>query len=73
MANKQTHDCVYFSGIGVEQLEFFLGRFEYPEPIVRFVRVNRANLDHLLFDVGVDYRLEAGKLVSLKSGYYGVF
>ena len=73
VANKQTHDCVYFSGISVEQLEFFLGRFDYPEPIVRFVRDNRANLDHLLFDVGIDYRLEAGKLVSLKSGYYGVF
>ena len=73
VANKQTHDCVYFSGISVEQLAYFLARFDYPEPIVRFVRDNRANLDHLLFDVGIDYRLEAGKLVSLKSGYYGVF
>ncbi len=73
VANKQTHDCVYFSGIHVEQLAYFLRHFRYPEPIVQFVHENRADLDHLLFDVGIDYRLEAGKLVAMKSGYYGVF
>jgi hypothetical protein len=73
VANKRTHDCVYFSGVGVEQLLWFLRRFEYPEAIQRLVRDRRAELDHLLFDVGVDYRFEADHLVCLKSGYYGVF
>ena len=73
VANKQTHDCVYFSGINVDQLLFFLKRVPYPEPITSFVRENRDNLDHLLFDVGFDYRVEAGRLAVLKSGYYGVF
>ena len=73
VANKQTHDCVYFSGIDVEQLLFFLQRLKFPPAIVSFVQQNRANLDHLLFDVGFDYRTEAGKLKVLKSGYYGVF
>ena len=73
VANKQTHDCVYFSGIEVGQLLFFLERLRYPEPIVSFVRDNRANLDHLRFDVGFDYRMEGDRLAVLKSGYYGVF
>lgn len=73
VANKQDNDCVYFSGIDVDQLGFFLRRFGYPEPIRQFVDENRARLDHLLFDVGIDYRMEAGKLVTVKSGYYGVF
>lgn len=73
VANKQTHDCVYFSGINVDQLLFFLTRLQYPEPITSFVRENRNNLDHLLFDVGFDYRMQAGRLAVLKSGYYGVF
>ena len=73
VANKQTHDCVYFSGIDVDQLAFFLERFDYPAAVRRFVADNRARLDHLLFDVGVDYRVEADKVVTLKSGYYGVF
>jgi hypothetical protein len=73
VANKQTHDCVYFSGIDVRQLLFFLERYAYPQAIVDFVRENERNLDHLLFDVGIDYRLEDGKLTPLKSGYYGVF
>ena len=73
VANKQTHDCVYFSGVDVDQLLHFLRRLRYQETIVDFVAHNRARLDHLLYDVGFDYRVEDGRLVVLKSGYYGVF
>jgi hypothetical protein len=73
VANKQTHDCVYFSGVDVEQLVFFLERLRYPAAIRAFVREHRGELDHLLFDVGFDYRMEGGRLTVLKSGYYGVF
>jgi hypothetical protein len=73
VANKQTHDCVYFSGVDVDQLLVFLRRLAYPRPILAFVEHNRDNLDHLRFDVGFDYRAEAGELRVLKSGYYGVF
>lgn len=73
VANKQTHDCVYFSGIGIDQLLWFLRHLGYPQSIIGFVGDNRGNLDHLLFDVGFDYRMEGGVLRILKSGYYGVF
>lgn len=73
VANKQTHDCVYFSGVDVRQLIYFLERLDYPQPVVDFVRGNAQRLDHLLFDVGFDYRMEGGRLQILKSGYYGVF
>lgn len=73
VANKQTHDCVYFSGVDARQLLFFLTRLAYPEAIVSFVRHNLANLDHLLFDVGFDYRMDGDGIEVLKSGYYGVF
>ncbi len=73
LANKQSHDCIYFSGISVGQLQWFLDRFGYPAAVTGFVRSNRTNLDHLLFDVGFDYRMEHGTLRIIKSGYYGVF
>lgn len=73
LANKQTHDCIYFSGVNVEQLQWFLDWLQYPAAIASFVRANHGNLDHLLFDVGIDYRMEQGALRILKSGYYGVF
>jgi hypothetical protein len=73
VANKRTHDCVYFSGIDVVQLAWFLERFGYPEAIQRFVREHRSMLGHLLFDVGIDYRLQEDGVAYLKSGYYGVF
>jgi hypothetical protein len=73
LANKQSHDCVYFSGINIDQLQWFLDWLQYPSAVVEFVRANRPNLDHLLFDVGFDYRMEGDRLRVIKSGYYGVF
>lgn len=73
VANKQANDCVYFSGVDVGQLQFFLERIGYPPEIRALVREHRASLDHLLYDVGIDYRIEGGEMRVLKSGYYGVF
>jgi hypothetical protein len=73
VANKQHNDCVYFSGVDVDQLQFFLDLIGYPPALRAMLRENRANLDHLLYDVGIDYRVEDGRMRVLKSGYYGVF
>jgi hypothetical protein len=73
VANKSTHDCVYFSGVNVDQLMHFLQWLQYPQAIRDFVALNRQQLDHLLFDVGFDYRASGDRLQVLKSGYYGVF
>jgi hypothetical protein len=73
LANKQRTDCIYFSGITVDQLIFFLNWQGYPRPICSFVEQNRSRLDHLLYDVGFDYRMEGNRLLIEKSGYYGTF
>jgi len=72
-ANKQNTDCIYFSGINVDQFVFFLKRLNYPGEIVSFVEGNRSALDHLQYDVGFDYRTEGNEVIILKSGYYGFF
>ncbi len=74
VAKKRACDAIYFSGITVEQLSFFLERFGYPEPIRAFVREQREALEHLFFDVGIDYRQdESGRIVYPKSSFYGTF
>jgi molybdenum cofactor biosynthesis enzyme MoaA len=73
VANKQQNDSVYFSGININQLIFFLKRLHYPPELIAFMENNRSVLNHLQYDVGYDYRMEGGKLVILKSGYYGIF
>jgi hypothetical protein len=73
VANKQQNDSVYFSRINVDQLIFFLKKMNYPIELTSFVEENRSNLDHLLYDVGIDYRMDGEDLVILKSGYYGIF
>ncbi len=73
VANKRQCDTIYFSGIDVEQLIGFLRRFDYPSEIQHFVRKNRGQFDHLLFDVGFDYVARGREIEVLKSGFYGVF
>lgn len=73
LANKQQSDCIYFSGINVDQLIFFLRKLKYPGELCAFVEDNRSRLDHLQYDVGFDYRMAGDLLMIEKSGYYGIF
>jgi len=73
VANKRTHDGVYFSRITIDQLLFFLKKMQFPAEQIAFAEQHRAGLDYLLFDVGIDYRMENGVVKVLKSAYYGVF
>ena len=72
IAKKRFADAVYYSGIDVGQLMFFLRTLGYPPPIAAFVEAHRAKLDHLRFDVGIDYTMRPdGSVVMTKSSYYG--
>ena len=73
IANKKYNDGVYFCRINIKQLIFFLELMGYPQEIQAYIRQHRDKLDHMLYDVGIDYRMEAGKIRYLKSSYYGVF
>jgi hypothetical protein len=72
VANKKYNDGVYFSRVTVDQLALFLHRLDYPATLRAFVSEHRNRLDHLLYDVGIDYRMVDGKIEILKSAYYGV-
>ncbi len=71
VAKKRFADAVYYSGIDVGQLLFFLRRFGYPAAIESFVTEHRSLLDHLRFDVGIDYAMQPdGSVATTKSSYY---
>jgi hypothetical protein len=72
VANKRRHDAVYFSGIGIVQLIRFLKSFNYPRDLIAYAEREEKNFAHLSFDVGFDYRLERGRLVTAKSSFYNV-
>jgi len=72
VAKKRRADGIYYSGIDVDQLAWFLARFDYPGPIIDFVADHREDFDHLFFDVGIDYRQTAdGGIAYPKSSFYG--
>jgi hypothetical protein len=72
VSKKRTCDGIYYSGITVDQLTWFLERFRYPPAIRSFVRRHHDALEHLYFDVGFDYvQGSDGNIVYRKSSYYG--
>ncbi|MCX4243639.1 hypothetical protein [Paraliomyxa miuraensis] len=71
VAKKRSADAIYYSGISIDQLRWFLHRFEYPHAVTSFVDRHRADFEHLMFDVGIDYRSRPdGSLEYPKTGYY---
>jgi hypothetical protein len=73
VSNKQENDCIYYSGLNINQLIFSLKYLDYPKEIINFIESNKNKLDHLIYDVGFDYVMEENKLKIIKSGYYGTF
>ncbi len=73
LSNKPECNTVYFSGITSQQLIYFLKWQDYPDKFITFVTEHNRRLDHLRYDVGIDYRYENNHVLFLRSGIYGVF
>jgi hypothetical protein len=72
VANKKTHDGVYFSRLPLDPFLGFLARENFPAELVGFAQDHRDELDHLLYDVGVDYVVENDRARVVKSAFYGL-
>lgn len=72
VANKRKHDGIYFSRINSTQLGHFLERAGWPTELRGLYTQNARRFDHLLFDIGIDYAVENGRAVILKSAFYGL-
>jgi hypothetical protein len=72
VANKKFNDGVYFSRIRIDPLIGFLERERFPADLVAFANEYRNGLDHMLYDVGIDYVIEAGTVKVIKSAFYGL-
>ena len=72
IANKRHNDGVYFSRLGINGLTGFLEREAFPRALVDFVRAHRHDLDHMLYDIGIDYVVENGAMRVVKSAFYGL-
>ncbi len=72
VANKKFHDGIYFSRIKIDPLIDFLERERFPGGLVDFAREHRNGLDHMLYDVGIDYVVEGQTVKVLKTAFYGL-
>ena len=73
VSKRRDRDALIFSGVNVDQLRFVYERFELPAPMLAFLRTHQDALEHLLFDVGVEYRTQAGRVVYPSTSVYSCF
>jgi len=74
VANKQTSDAIYFSRVPTASLLWFLERHAWPEPLRALVASAGGGFDHLMWDVGTDFRsVDGGGPEVQKTGVYGTF
>lgn len=72
-ANKRDADAVYASRISARTLLQFMEWRDYPAALTHYLSENLDRFDHLLFDVGFDYRWANGRVEIEKSSFYNVF
>lgn len=72
VANKKFSDGVYFSRVKIDPLIDFLGKENFPADILAFARQYRNELDHMLYDIGLDYQVEGDAVRIVKTAYYGL-
>jgi hypothetical protein len=73
VANKRAADALYFSRIKLDQARYALPFFGFRGPVVDFLEAGAAGLDHLLWDIGIDFVDEGGTLRFTKGSLYGTF
>jgi hypothetical protein len=73
VANKRTGDALYFSRVDTDALRQFLRAQNYPKEIVGLADAEAKRLDHLLWDVGVDFAARDTGLTVRRTGFYGSF
>lgn len=73
VSNKRFNDGIYFSRITESQLAHFIQRLGYPEALNAFIKRHHGKFNHHLFDVGWDYNVDTGGVVTpLKGSFYGL-
>lgn len=72
VANKRGNDGLYFSRLRLRGFLDFLCGSGLPQAFIDFVMAHRGSLDHLVFDIGYDYRVVEGRVEIIKTAIYGL-
>ena len=78
VANKRQADAVYWSRVDIHQLEFFLQRHAWPEPLRAKLHAHLPQFAHLQWDLGADFQstpadADGPGFTFTKSGIYGSY
>ena len=66
-------DALGFSGINIDQLKFVHARFEFPEAMRNYLNEHKDRLEHIMFDVTLEYVGRDTKIANLRTGFRSCF
>jgi hypothetical protein len=64
---------LYFSQVEINSFIYALSFFEYPQKFINYIITNKDNYEHLLFDIGYNFKIDNDKIIYTKSSFYGIF
>ena len=71
---KPDWDGAYLCQLAIGDFATLLEEFDYPDQLIEWVDDHRAELDHLRYDFGFDYRIRRdGRVEIVRTGFYGWF
>jgi len=73
VAIKRRHASVYFSRAPLQHCIAQLRKHGFLTDLALYLDVNTSKLEHHLFDIGIDYRLENNKLKISRMAIFGIF
>ncbi|WP_020175408.1 hypothetical protein [Methyloferula stellata] len=72
VANKKFNDGVYFARLPFDGFERFVRKVGFPPDYAGFISEHSGELDHMLYDVGIDYISTESGIKIVKSAIYGL-
>lgn len=71
VAEKSGAAGLYFMRLSINQFIAFLREHGYPALLVDRLAVEKDNLAHMRYDIGIDFYLEGGRAVIRKTAFFG--
>jgi hypothetical protein len=74
VARKRLSDGIYLSRVPLDKSIEILKQAEFNQSVRNFLEKNYSSLEHHLYDIGIDYKINFQNDFSIeKSAIYGIF
>ena len=64
---------IYYHCIDYTNFVLFLKKYKYKEEFIDVIRYNKDRFDSYSFEIAINYMIKDGRIVNIRTAFYGVF